>query len=67
MLIVPVLDLGVTRAENCTLGADIVVSALGNDSPKRLAVGILALRDVEDIAYLLDDIVFAVIISLSRV
>ena len=44
-----------------------MVSALGNDSPKCLAVGILALRDVEDIAYLLDDIVFAVIIGQSGV
>ena len=67
MLIVPILDLGVTRAENCALGADIMISALGNNAPKCLAVGILALLNIEHKAYLLNDIVFAVIIGQSGV
>lgn len=67
MLVIPVNYLSVARVEDCALGTDIVISALGDDAPKSLSVSRFALRDFENIAYLLDDIVFAVVVGQSGI
>ena len=67
MLVIPVNYLIVARAEDCALGTDIVISALSDDAPKSLSVSRFALRDFENIAYLLDDIVFAVVVGQSGI